>query len=313
MGLQVLSDVAGIDTTPSTYHLGFVLGPRINAGGRVGESSLGTSLLSTDNYEQASNIATKLDQYNSERKAIELSVLEQAMTQAENFENHSVIVVSGKDWHQGVIGIVASRVKDKFNKPVIILSIENGIGKASCRSIKGIDIGAAIISATSEDILIAGGGHKMAAGFTVQEEKIPLLKNFLEKRFRGVIEKNKERNNRYFDSFISTDSVCIEIAKEIEALSPFGVSNPEPKFIIKDAIIIDYKIIKDSHISCIVGSSNTYRQGKIIKAIAFRAIGTPIGNTLITKKTPINLIGYIRLNKWQDKEKADFIIEDICI
>jgi single-stranded-DNA-specific exonuclease len=313
LGLQILSDIACIDTFPSTYHLGFVLGPRINAGGRVGESFLGTQLLSTDNYEQASEISSKLDLYNSERKAIEIGVLEQAFEQAETLAGNSVIMVTGKNWHQGVIGIVASRIKDRFNKPVIVISVENGVGKASCRSIKGVDMGAAIIAAKNDGLVIVGGGHKMAAGFTINEGKIIQLQDYLDKRFHIEIEDNTNRKTRYFDSFISTGSVNLEIAKKIEILNPFGVGNPEPRFIIKEAIIIDYKVLKESHISCIIGNANTGRQGKVIKAMAFRAIDTPLGNALLQRKAPINLVGYIRINRWQGTEKADFIIEDLCL
>ena len=187
IGLRALIEVAGITSAVSIYHLGFVLGPRINAGGRVGQSSLGAELLSCSNYARAIEIAKQLSGYNEERKAIELLVLEQATLQVEKAAKiDPIIFVIGEDWHPGVIGIIASRLKDKFNKPTAVISLVDGVGKASCRSITGIDFGAAVISAKSNGLLVGGGGHAMAAGFTVNSDKITELKEFFYQKFTRV-------------------------------------------------------------------------------------------------------------------------------
>ena len=179
LGLKTLFDVCRIESNPSIYHLGYLIGPRINAGGRVGKCSHGANLLLNKDPKISFKLASELDQYNKERQMLEKDLLNKILNETNVFSKDPVLILSGKNWHEGVIGIVAARLKDKFNKPVILISLDGEIGKASARSIVGFDIGATIISATQEKILLKGGGHKMAGGFSIQVEKIDRLKDFV--------------------------------------------------------------------------------------------------------------------------------------
>ena len=180
LGLKTLFDICDVQSQPNVYHIGYLLGPRINAGGRVGKSSHGANLLISKDPKDVFKIASELDKFNKERQILEREVLDKTLVGLGSRINESLIIIDGKNWHEGVIGIVASKIKDKFNKPVIIISVdENGIGKASARSIVGFDIGSAIISAVQENILVKGGGHKMAGGFTIKIENFEKFKKFI--------------------------------------------------------------------------------------------------------------------------------------
>ncbi len=313
VGLAALSDVAGIDSVPGTYHLGFVLGPRINAGGRVGKSDLGARLLSTENYDEAFKISQELNILNSERKAIEQFVLEDALNQVEkNYSNQSVIFAQGEGWHPGVIGIVASRLKEKYNRPAAVIAIDNGIGKASARSVSGVDLGAAILSAQSQGILIKGGGHAMAAGFTVDANKINELHEFLCTRFSGNENIFSARKFK-FDSFITVSALNTQLAKALERIEPFGSGNPEPLFVITNAFISKVDIIGNDHIRCMIGDGRAGGKGGTIKAMAFRSVDTDLGRFLLSGSGKnLSLIGKIRINNWQGYERAEFLVEDVA-
>ena len=194
LGIKTLLDICKIEHTPSVYHLGYILGPRINAGGRVGKCSHGANLLLNKNPKDSFKIASELDQYNKERQLLEKNLLEKILNQSKNYFTDPVLILSGKNWHEGIIGIVAARLKEKFNKPVIIISIDGNLGKASARSIVGFDIGSVIISATQENILIKGGGHKMAGGFSIKDENIEKFKDFVFRKFKTINEELKVTN-----------------------------------------------------------------------------------------------------------------------
>lgn len=313
IGIAALADVAAIDNVPSAYHLGFVLGPRINAGGRVGKSDLGARLLSTENAEEAYKIAEELNRLNAERRTIEQLVLEEALLQVEEKgADDAVVIASGSGWHPGVIGIVASRLKEKYNKPAAVVSVENGIGKASARSVAGVDLGAAIISAYTDGILIKGGGHEMAAGFTVAAEKIEELLGFLNARFENNEAIYKGRTLK-INGFLSVSSVHAALAKSLAQLEPFGAGNSEPLFVVNDAILMKVDIVGENHLRCIIGDTKTDARNRSMKAMAFRASDTEMGRFLlgnIGKK--MNFAGKIRLNNWQGYEKAEFLIEDVA-
>jgi len=188
LGIKTLLDICKIESKPSIYHLGFMLGPRINAGGRVGKCSHGANLLLNKDPKNSFKLASELDQYNKERQMLEKDLLQKILNQAKNYLKDPVLILSGSNWHEGVIGIVASRLKDKFNKPVVIISLEGNIGKASARSIVGFDIGSVIIAATQEIYLLKGGGHKMAGGFSIKVENIERFKSFVFRKFRNINE-----------------------------------------------------------------------------------------------------------------------------
>jgi len=311
-GVAAFCKLLNLENELTTYHLGYVIGPRINAGGRVGESSLGARLLSTENPEEALEIAQKLEIYNSERKAIEFNVFEQALVQAKQQSlDDALVMVAGENWHPGVVGIVAGRLKEIMHKPVAVLSLNDENGKASCRSVPGVDFGSAIVAAKEDGILVSGGGHKMAAGFTILVKNLPRLKSFLHNRFIKELSQLTNKHNRYFDAYISTNGVNLSLAKQIEQIGPFGSSNPEPKFILKNVYIAKNNIFAESHISCFIGCAESRNLVNLLKANAFRAIDTELGQVLLDQRTSLDLVGYIRINRWKGRETPEFIIEDI--
>ena len=311
LGLKTLIDICHIESHPNVYHIGYVLGPRINAGGRVGKSSHGAKLLLNNNPKDAFKIANELDQFNKERQYLEKDALNKILESFKEDFSDPVIVISRENLHEGVIGIVASRIKEKFNKPVVIISINKDIGKASARSILGSDIGSAIIAATQEKILMKGGGHKMAGGFTIKVDNIEKFKNFIINQFKKINNMNltKERI-LYLDGIIASTAINLEFYKKINALAPFGSGNPEPKFVIEDLKPVNSKIIQHKHIkSVLVG-----QDGSTIKSIAFNALENEIGAYLLKKDNKVfNIAGKLSLNEWKGQSNVEFIIDDISV
>ena len=310
LGLKTLLDICKIETSPSIYHLGFMLGPRINAGGRVGKCSHGANLLLNTNPKNAFKLASELNQFNKERQILEKELLQKILNETKNYSKDPILVISGANWHEGVIGIVAARLKDKFNKPVIIISIEDQIGKASARSIVGFDIGSTIIAATQEKLLIKGGGHKMAGGFSINIENIEKFKDFIFRKFRNINEDLISEKPLFLDSIISHNALNIDFYDKVNALAPFGSGNPEPKFIIKDLKTINGKIVGEKHIKSILIGSD----GSTIKTIAFNAVENDIGAYLLQKNNkPFNIAGKLSLNEWKGQTNVEFIIDDISV
>ena len=310
LGLKTLLNICKIETNPSTYHLGFMLGPTINAGGRVGKCSHGANLLLDNNPKNAFKLALELDQYNKERQMLEKELLQKILNETKNYSNDPVLVLSGSNWHEGIIGIVAARLKDKFNKPVIIISINNNIGKASARSIVGFDIGSIIIAASQEKILLKGGGHKMAGGFTIKVENIAKFKDFIFRKFMNINEDLISEKPLYLDSIIAPSALNLDFYNRIDLLSPFGSGNPEPRFIIENLKTINGKIVGEKHIkSVLIGPD-----GSTIKTIAFNAIANDLGAYLLKKNIkPFNIAGKLSLNEWKGQSNVEFIIDDISV
>ena len=310
LGLKTLLDICKIESSPSIYHLGYIIGPRINAGGRVGKCSHGANLLLNKDPKNSYKIASELDQYNKERQILEKDLLEKISNVVKNFLDDPVLIVSGQNWHEGVIGIAASRLKDKFNKPVIIISLEGDKGKGSARSINGFDIGSAIIAAAQEKILIKGGGHKMAGGFSIQAHNIDKFKNFIFRKFKNINEDLSTKRPLLLDSIISPSAVNLDFYNKVLLLSPFGSGNPEPKFVINDLKTINGKIVGEKHIkSVLIGMD-----GSIIKSIAFNAVDSDIGAYLIKKNNKsYNIAGKLSLNEWKGQSNVEFIIDDISV
>ena len=304
IGLKILSDIIGLEGKPNIYHLGFNIGPHINAGGRVGNASLGARLLSTNSEEEALEISEKLQNFNLERKELEHKSFNEAVEQVEALTstNTNLIMVAG-NWHPGIIGIVAGQLKDKFFLPSIVISLDNGIGKASARSIPDVDLGAAILSAKLEGIITEGGGHAMAAGFSVQEDKIKTLYEFLSQKFHNI---NKQKVFKV-DGIITVTAINLILWKELQSLEPFGIGNPEPRFILTNIKIKNPEIIGDSHIRCLIHDNKTF-----IKGICFRCVDTELGLALL-ERTAIMLLGKISVNYWRGNENIQFIIEDAII
>ena len=310
LGLKTLFDVCKIESNPSIYHLGFMLGPRINAGGRVGKCSHGANLLLDKDPKNTFKLASELDQYNKERQILESDLLQKILNENKENYNDPVLIMSGENWHEGVIGIVAARLKDKFNKPVVLISINGDTGKASARSIVGFDIGSVIIAASQEKLLLKGGGHKMAGGFSIEVKNINKFKEFVLRRFLNINEDLKSEKPLYFDSIIAPSAVNKDFFNKIEILSPFGSGNPEPKFIIEDLKTINGKIVGEKHIkSILIG-----RDGTSIKSIAFNAIDKNFGEYLLKKNNKLfNIAGKLSLNDWRGQSNVEFIIDDISV
>lgn len=315
LGLAALADVSGVNEKPNTYHAGFMIGPRINAGGRISDCDIGAKLLSTENPTEAQNLAEQLNLLNEERKNIEADVLTEAMTQAENMmaDNPNCLVVAGEGWHEGVIGIVASRIKEKFHRPSIVIAINGREAKGSGRSISGIDLGKAIID--HKNLLIKGGGHKMAAGLSVETAKIDDLRKALETHVSKQLEASKEdllTQKLYVDDCIGLEGVNLKLIDELDRLEPYGSGHYEPKFVITGVTVNFAKAVgaDGSHLSLSISSLS----GQQLRGIAFRAMESDIGPYILsaqkTKKN-ISVLATLKRNSWQGRDSVQMQVVDV--
>jgi single-stranded-DNA-specific exonuclease len=307
-GLNCLMDSARMDEPPGTYHLGFLLGPRINAGGRVGEAGLGLQLLTEEDPARAADMAARLSRYNEERQAIEMSVLDAARALAETQANFPVMLLAGEGWHPGVIGIVAGRIKEEWQRPVAVVALENGVGKASARSVPRADFGAAIHAAHALGLIEAGGGHAMAAGFTVRAEQCAALQQFLCDRLESAVSEYALGRSIKLDAWISCVGATIELISTIESAGPYGAGNPSPRMAIRNAQLVDCRTLKDKHLRVILADQGG--KGRLA-AIAFNAVGTPLGQALQTRRI-LHIAGELKRNRWQGQESAQMIISDVA-
>ena len=310
LGLKTLYDLCKIESSPNIFDLGFKLGPRINAGGRVGNSSHGAELLISEDPQKVYQIAIGLDKSNNERRSIELLLFKQIDKEVKKFHNHPVFIIPGENWHEGVIGIVASKIKDKYNKPTILISLNGKIGKGSARSITGFDIGSQIIKAVQSDILLKGGGHKMAGGFSIVRDKIPIFRDLLIKNFEKLFKSSLKESNLYLDSIISPAALNEDFFNQINLLAPFGAGNKEPRFVIENLQVLSSDVVSNTHIRTLLLGMD----GSCIKAFAWNAKDTTLENYLYKRKNKkINIAGNIRLNEWRGKKEIQFNIEDISV
>ena len=312
-GLRALSEVAGIDERAGAYHLGFLLGPRINAGGRVGRSDLGARLLSTDDPGEAMSLARELEAFNAERREIEARVLEEAtrLADAQATQRPHLIFVAAEGWHAGVIGIVAGRLKDRYERPACVVAVENGIGKGSGRSSGGFHLGNAVIAARESGIVAKGGGHAMAAGFEVAAERIDELREFIDRRidhhFNGV----PPRAVLDLDGALQPRAAAPSFAAMLERLAPFGAGNAEPRFALSNVRVAFADLVGEKHVRCQIEGSD----GARIKGIAFRAAEGPLGKALLAGRNgpPLHIAGHLRLDTWQGQERVQMTIEDAAV
>lgn len=314
IGLRALADTAGIKEPPAAYHLGFVLGPRINAGGRVGQSDLGTRLLTTGNEGEALSLAQRLNVLNAERQDIEAAVLDEALQQVDaklaGDAPGPIVIVVGEGWHPGVIGIVASRLKDRYNRPACVISWMGEFGTASGRSVSGADLGAAVIAARQAGLLVKGGGHAMAAGFTVERDKLAELETFLAARMVHDLGEYPPPPGLYIDAILGAEGANYRLIKTLEQLAPFGVGNPEPRFCIKAARIVKVDPVgaDQSHLRLILSGAGG--QGKLT-AIAFRAFDNALGKALANHGgQPFDFVGRLKLNVWNGYESVQLQVDD---
>jgi single-stranded-DNA-specific exonuclease len=308
VGLRALADVAGLEDTPSTYHLGFLLGPRLNAGGRVGRADYGSRLLSTLDELEAQRLAKELDLYNKERQAIENLVLEEAMVQIQRhgLDRHPIILVGQEGWHPGVVGIVAGRLKERYNRPACVVSFDGDVGKGSGRSITGVNLGAAMHTACHKGLLTIGGGHAMAAGFTVMRDQVEPFYGFLRETLHGQIEAIDPVLE--IDGLLTPSGATLELVREIKLLEPFGNGNPTPKFCIHRAKVTYAEQVGLNHIRCSLEGED----GTRLKAMAFRALGTPLGDAIMAKShRPIEVAGTLKADSWNGRQNVTCFIEDV--
>jgi single-stranded-DNA-specific exonuclease len=309
-GLEYLMSLLNINRNQlSSYHLGFVIGPRINAGGRIGTSSLGVILLSSEDDKTIQVTAEKLHTLNEERKLLQEATLLEADLQVD--PTPPIIVVSSDTWHQGVIGIVAGRLKDKYHKPAFVIAIDpiSQEGKGSARSISGFDIGHSIHLAHHNNIIIQGGGHSMAGGFSITTSQIPTFKDFMCKHAQEFLSFEDLVPKRNFDAYLSLNSLTIELLDLIEQFSPFGSGNPTPKFLFANVTLKKIVIMQEKHIRCFIEDPIS---GKTGEAILFQAFQTPIGQFLMDQQyKQIDILGTIKKDTWQDKSNIKIYIEDV--
>ncbi len=312
-GIAALADVAGIDEAPGTYHLGFVFGPRINAGGRVGESDLGARLLSSNDAEETAAIARRLDALNRERQAIEADILADAMVRAERIVDErdpAMLLIAGDNWHPGVIGIIASRLKDAFNRPACVVALSGEGGSGSGRSVAGVDLGQSVIAARQKGLLTKGGGHMMAAGFSLERRNLDDLTAFLEERIAGQMAASGFVPTQTIDGRLKTAAANAGLIEAIAKVGPFGTANPEPRFVLADVSLQFADIVGESHVRCRMEDSSRGR----LDGIAFRCVGSALGDLLLHQSKPrLHVAGKLRLNTWQGRSTPQLIIDDAAL
>jgi single-stranded-DNA-specific exonuclease len=311
IGLTALFDAAGLAQAPTPYHLGFVLGPRINAGGRIGDAALGARLLSIDDEAEAARIAQLLDKLNKERKAIEAEMLEQAMAEAERQleadPTQPIIVLGSESFHKGVVGLVASRLTERFQRPSCVISWENETGTASLRSVAGVDIGAAVRAAVSKGHLVKGGGHAMAAGLTVERNRLDRLRAFFCETLAVAATHARATAGLDIDGAMTSGGATDELLQLIERAGPYGQGNPQPRFAFPAHRIKYAKVVGERHIRCAVEAGD----GSRIDAVAFRAADQPLGEALLsTGGMPIHLAGTLRRETWGGRDRIELTIDD---
>ena len=309
IGLVALAEAARLVKSPTSRDLGFALGPRINAGGRVGKSDLGVRLLTSTDPEEAREIATELDRLNEERRAIEMLVTEQATALAEAHGEAPLVLVSGRGWHPGVIGIVASRLKEQHGRPAIVIAEEeDGTGKGSGRSISGVDLGAAVLAAKDHGLLVAGGGHAMAAGLTVAPGGIDALRDFLSDRIAADVEAARGNRALLLDALLAPGGVSGALCDALDLAGPYGAGWPAPRIAVGPARLMRPAIVGNGHVRAIAIGDD----GKSFKLIAFRAADSVLGQALLASSGDQRwwLAGTIKRDEWTGGNAAEMHLED---
>ncbi len=311
IGMAALIDASRLTRAPTSSDLGFALGPRINAGGRVGESTLGVRLLTTEDPEEAQAIAAQLSALNEERRAIEAMVQEQAEAQVDSQHNRAVLTLAGRGWHPGVIGIVAGRIKEKTGKPTLVIALdsdESGHGKGSGRSIAGVDLGAAIIAAREHGLLVAGGGHAMAAGLTVEAGKLDALGQWLDERLGSTVSAAMASQAMLLDLAVAPGGLTPALIEELESAGPYGMGWPGPRVAVGPVRLVKADLVGTDHVRLIARGED----GASFKAIAFRAASTEMGQTLLhaTHQRRLWLAGRAKIDDWASRPQAELHVDD---
>jgi single-stranded-DNA-specific exonuclease len=308
-GLAALADVAGVGERLDAYHAGFILGPRVNAGGRVGQADLGAQLLACDDPVAALALAQRLEALNAERRDIEARVLAQAIEQVEAGGGAAPLAfAAGEGWHQGVIGIVASRLKERYGRPACVIALADGIGKGSGRSVPGFALGPAIIAARQAGLLLNGGGHAMAAGFTLAASGLPALRDFLAERVVAALGMEPASAELGIDGILAAGAANLDLTALIERLGPFGTGNAEPRFALPGLRLLHAEIVGGHHLRCVLGDGGGAAR---VKAVAFRCIDGELGPGLLQAQGRcFHFAGHLRADTWQGAKTVQLLIDD---
>ncbi|MGD9802963.1 MAG: single-stranded-DNA-specific exonuclease RecJ [Hyphomicrobiaceae bacterium] len=313
-GIRALLDAASLNQPPTPYHLGFVLGPRINAGGRIGDAALGARLLSIDDDGEAARIAALLDKLNRERKAIETEMLATATAEADRLVDEDpdmpIVLVGSEEWHKGVVGLVASRLVERFRRPSCVIAWEKGgNGTGSLRSIAGVDIGGAVRALTAEGLLVKGGGHAMAAGLTVEHSKLDAVRQRLDTMLREKATSARATTALEIDGALTPAGVSEDFIDLVEKAGPYGQGNPSPRFAFPAHRVRFAKVMGEAHIRCTLEAGD----GSKLDAIAFRAVGQPVGDALQgSNGMPLHVAGHLRRDTWGGRNRIELQIEDVA-
>jgi single-stranded-DNA-specific exonuclease len=312
-GVAALMAVGGLSAAAEPYHLGFVLGPRVNAGGRVGRCDLGARLLSTDDVAEAQEIAQELDVLNQQRRQIEQAALDEAISMVESdaaLRGARVLVVAREGWHPGVIGIVAGRLKERYGKPAIVIAINDGVGKGSGRSLNGVDLGSAIVAAREAGLLINGGGHAMAAGLTVLPAQVPALADFLSARLEGACDASTDGATFTIDGALAAAGATVELCDLIARCGPYGAGNSEPLFVFPNLRVVNAAVVGENHVRCVFTGSD----GGRVQGIAFRALQSELGALLLgAKGRSLHVAASLKADTWQGNVRVQAQIRDAAL
>ena len=316
VGLTALADAAGLTTPPTPYHLGFILGPRINAGGRIGNAALGATLLSTADPVEAQKIAELLNRLNKERKDIETMMLEEALAiadrQVSDDPSRAMIIVASETWHKGIVGLVASRLVERFRRPACVIAWDVEAsrpdeGTGSLRSIPGVDLGSAVRAAVAAGLLIKGGGHAMAAGLTVGRKNLATLEAHFLTQLGAATASANEAAGLDIDAALVASGATVELMELMERVSPFGQGNPEARFVLPAHRVKFAKLVGDAHVRVLLEGGD----GARLDAIAFRAAGQPLGDLLMSAGgMPLHVAGHLRRDTWGGRDRVELQIED---
>ncbi|OLF78013.1 single-stranded-DNA-specific exonuclease RecJ [Maricaulis sp. W15] len=314
LGLRCLAEASGVEGEANTYHAGFLIGPRINAGGRVGKSDLGATLLTTEDEALARRIAGELDALNAERRSIEADVQEAALAQLEGqASERAILVAAGEGWHPGVIGVVAGRLKEKFDKPVIVIGLDRAasppIGKGSGRSVPGVNLGGAIAAARDAGLLLSGGGHAMAGGLSIDPDRITELVAYLDDRLAPELAAAADEMALRADGVLTAGGITTELAQLLERAAPFGQGNAEPRFVLPRMRVSFAKRVGTDHVRFTLGDLD----GRRVDGICFRCAETPIGEALLAAGPGLfHAFGRLKLDTWQGRERVQLHLEDLA-
>jgi single-stranded-DNA-specific exonuclease len=315
VGHTALMDISRLNGPPEAWHLGFMLGPRINAGGRIGRADLGVRLLLEGDVSEAARIAAELDRLNSERRLIEQAAEAQAEAEALASlgaqDKGAVVVTASEGWHPGVVGLVAARLKEKFARPAFAIALEpGGIGTGSGRSISGVDLGKAVRQAVKDGLLMKGGGHAMAAGVTLRKERLAEFRAYMESALAADVANSRHENELFVDGAVSARAVTPEFVKTLDRAGPFGAGNPEPVMALPSHQLIFADEVGQAHLRLRFKAGD----GAIVNAMAFRAVGQKLGNSLVQNRgQQLHVAGSLAVDRWQGAERVQMRVVDVAV